>query len=333
MSTPSYVYNGALPGQIKDLLTNWPASRTGTRQVHRHILSIANQLRHHVPAEQAVELIRAAMPRRRKGREIEETVERAYNLKKIRKIDTPPVHCVDITLIEQIVAERIGPKSALAELEEKSPAPIPDSTDQIIRTLFRHDSILCVGWQLNQCMTAALSNLDDDHLGAYQFIVPSPMSAFESIDSDGRRHQRCLANTGPRRFIVCDIDIKPGPNSPYNELIERWAKFGVTVQDAAAALIGYLAEHGPLTMVVFSGNISLQAWFYCQGESESANSQLRVFFENAVILGVDRSGWTRCQFFRMPGATRSDTGHRQTVHYFNPELINQGVEVDEDQDN
>jgi hypothetical protein len=83
-------------------------------------------------------------------------------------------------------------------------------------------------------------------------------------------------------------------------------------------------------MVVHSGNISLQAWFYCEGERETLNSCLRGFFEHAVILGADRAGWTRCQLFRMPCATRSDTGRRQVIHYFDPSTLNQGTEDEED---
>ena len=89
------------------------------------------------------------------------------------------------------------------------------------------------------------------------------------------------ANTGPRRFIVCDFDIKPtdrnGNPSIYSGLIERWETRHVTIQDACAALIEYLAEHGPLVMVVFSGNLSLQAWFFCEGEDESPHCPFRAF--------------------------------------------------------
>jgi hypothetical protein len=135
----------------------------------------------------------------------------------------------------------------------------------------------------------------------------------------------CLANTGPRRFIVCDVDIKPldrhGNPTIYAPLIDKWTKCGVTIQDAAAAILTCLSEHGPLVMVVHSGNVSLQGWFFCAGEDEDENSNLRSFFQSAVILGCDRAGWTRCQFFRMPGATRPETRHRQSVHYFDPSVL------------
>jgi hypothetical protein len=41
---------------------------------------------------------------------------------------------------------------------------------------------------------------------------------------------------------------------------------------------------------------------------------------HAVTLGADPKLWTRSQFARMPDGTR-DNGQRQTVYFFNPEVI------------
>jgi hypothetical protein len=152
------------------------------------------------------------------------------------------------------------------------------------------------------------------------------MSAPFSVDSRGKRHLRSLANTGPRRYLVTDFDLKPtdrdGAPSIYAKLIGHWERFGVSIQDAQAALISSLQQlPGPLTMVVYSGNVSLQAWWFCEGESEELESPLRGFFESAVILGADSAGWTKCQLFRMPNARRTDTGRRQEVCYFDPSTI------------
>ena len=220
------------------------------------------------------------------------------------------------------MGERIGPKSALTELEEKSPASIPDSTDEILRCLFDPEELICVANDVRNARTRQLKQFS--FAGNAEWIVPNPMSAPFVLDSEGKRHHRSLANTGPRRFLVCDLDIKPGPL--FDPLIAHWAKHSVSIQEAEAALIGYLAEYGPLTMVVYSGNVSLQAWFYCQGESETKQSRLRAFFESAMILGADRVGWTRCQLFRMPLGTRSSTGKKQSVHYFDPETIHRSAD-------
>jgi hypothetical protein len=314
--------NGELPPYVKELLANWPPSGSGSREVHRHILAVANGLRHHVEFAHAGQLIRQSMPRKPKGREIEDTLKKAYNVDAVPKTDAVPNVRIDLQLIENVVAERIGAKPAVEELEERS-APIPGSTDEILSILYPAESLIhvCKNYEKNNGNTVALRDLKNKAQG-FPGIVPNPMSAYYAIDADGKRHRRCMANTGPRQFIVVDIDIKAvdkhGRPTIYADLIKRWQACGVMIQDAAAAIIGYLAEHGPLVMVVYSGNISLQGWFFAQGEDESNDSPLRDFFESAVVLGADPTGWTRCQLFRMPGGTHPDTGRPQTVHFFNP---------------
>jgi hypothetical protein len=315
--------NGDLPAYVRDALDNWPASGTGDRLVHRHILRLANMLRHYIDDPGAAgELIRGKMPRRAKPGEIEEALERAYNLESTPKLDrTPPRHLADPLLIDQIVAEHFSGQSLLEELRQRSPFPIPDSTDEIIRTLYPADSLICVGRDPGSAFTAPLRNFRT--LATKELIVPSPMTAIYSVDAEGGKHKRSLPNTGPGRFIVTDFDIKPTDNydnpTIYFDLVNRWKAAGVSIQDGTAALISYLS--GPLVMVVYSGNLSLQAWWYAEGEDESLDSRMRAFFETAVILGADRAGWITCQLFRMPGGLRSSTNRRQSVHYFNPSLL------------
>jgi hypothetical protein len=295
--------------------------------VHRHILKLANMLRHYAEAEAAGELIRSRMPRRAKAKEIEESIELAYGLESTPKLDRePPTHRASVEDIEQIVAERFSGRSMLEELQARSPFPILDSTVEVIDALFPPDSLICVGGDPWNEMTAPLPKLRKLlNRDFFELVVPSPMSAPNWVDAKGP-HSRGIANTGPRRFIVTDFDIKPtdkhGKPTVYFDLIQRWEAAGVTIQDACAALIGFLTElPGPLVMVVYSGNVSLQAWWFAEGEDESLAGKMRGFFQSAVILGADRAGWTTCQFFRMPGAQRCNTGRRQTVHYFDPSKI------------
>ena len=79
----------------------------------------------------------------------------------------------------------------------------------------------------------------------------------------------------------------------------------------------HLAERAPLALAVHSGSKSLHGWFYCVGQSEE---RLRDFMRYAVMLGADPATWTRCQFVRMPDGMR-DNGKRQTVYFFNPEVV------------
>jgi hypothetical protein len=326
----SYVYrepdpqsgaNGHLPDFALKALEEWPTSGSGNRLVHRHLLKVANLLRHYLEAEAAGELIRGRMPRRAKPGEIEEALSLAYSTESTLRLDRPPTHLASVADIEQIVAERFTGHSILEELQNRSPSPVPDSPG---RALFEPDSLVCVGSRPDNAFTVPLANMEG--LDDWELIVPSPMSAMHWVDEKGKKHARGLANTGARRFLVTDFDIKPfnkdGSPSIYFDLIKRWDAHGVTVQDAAAALIGFLSElPGPLAMVVYSGNISLQAWWFCEGEDESLDSKMRGFFQSAVILGADRAGWTKCQLFRMPGGLRRDTGRRQTIHFFDPSTI------------
>jgi len=58
--------NGELPAEIKSMLCNWPVSGSGSRLVHRHILTLADRLSHYVGTDEVFALIRDSMPRRPK---------------------------------------------------------------------------------------------------------------------------------------------------------------------------------------------------------------------------------------------------------------------------
>ncbi len=123
------------------------------------------------------------------------------------------------------------------------------------------------------------------------------MSARTGRTKDGRISARTLENTGPRRFLIVEQD-------------------GGTPDEQAGILL-HLAKKAPLALAVFSGKKSIHGWFYCQGQPEE---RLKSFMQYAVSLGADPATWTRCQLVRMPDGTR-DTGARQTIFYFNPEVI------------
>jgi hypothetical protein len=235
----------------------------------------------------------------------------------------------DVNLIEQLVTERISSRNGVDEFLRERSKPIPNSVAEILQILYPTRPLICAAYDWTTALTRPLDwfitprpDKGGNAPENFQFIVPSPMSTPYWIDQKGRHHARGNANVGPRRFLVTDFDIKAG-QPIYAGLIDKWAQAGITIQAATAALIDYLAEAGPLVMVVWSGNISLQAWWYCQGESEALSGQMRGFFESAVILGADPQGWTKCQLFRMPGAQRVNTRHRQAVIYFNPDSIDE----------
>ena len=89
------------------------------------------------------------------------------------------------------------------------------------------------------------------------------------------------------------------------------------MRDLCAALLLHLAEKAPLALAVHSGGKSLHGWFYCADVPEE---KILGVFNYAVSLGADRANWTRSQFARMPDGLR-ENGRRQTVYFFNPEVV------------
>jgi hypothetical protein len=159
-------------------------------------------------------------------------------------------------------------------------------------------------------------------------IVPSPMREQwgRTID-DGHLSQHSLDGTGPRLFLVTEFDFWPvtkqGKPSIWAPLIKRCADNGYSVLDMNAALSGYLRTVGPLWMTVYSGGKSFQSWFACRGIEER---QLEDWFRGeARTIGACQSTWCRSQFVRMPDGCRND-GARQSIEYFNPEVVSPRTE-------
>jgi len=188
---PEYV-SGTYPPSLEDLLANCPKTGSGTRAVHRYLLEVANLLRHYAEIEEARELIREAT--RNCGRhvsadEINQALQKAYGTSSATpEQERPPRYSPAADEIEQIVAERIGRRSKLAELEESSPVPIPQTGDKAMRILFPESSLICVGVRPEYPLTRPIEHLNN--LERFQFVVPSPMSAQFTIDEDGREHER-----------------------------------------------------------------------------------------------------------------------------------------------
>jgi hypothetical protein len=187
----------------------------------------------------------------------------------------------------------------LVDLWEISPLRFEDNdshTEEIVDALFPGDPLLCCGKSNSDFGTRSREEWRG-HLRGQQLIVPSLMLARIGLTQAGKESEHCLANTGQRRFLVIEQDR------------------GTT--DEQASILLHLAERAPLALGVHSGSKSLHGWFYCHGQSEE---RLVSFMRYAVSLGADRATWTRSQFVRMPDGTR-DTGKRQAVYFFNPEVI------------
>jgi len=183
----------------------------------------------------------------------------------------------------------------LADLWELSKPRIEDNTahtEAMIDRLFPGNPLLCCGKSNSDFDTKPREDWRGE-MSALALIVPSPMSAVTGTTKDGKESKHTLANTGARRFLVCESDT----GTP----------------DAHAALLVHLAGYAPLVLAVHSGGKSLHGWFYVQGQPEE---KVRRFFRYAVTLGADPATWTRSQFVRMPDGTR-ENGKRQTVYFLN----------------
>jgi hypothetical protein len=172
----------------------------------------------------------------------------------------------------------------------------------VLGQLFTPDDLICLGVSVDWFEVHPLKDWPD-RLWRAQFIVPSAMTAQTGLTLGGKASPHCLANTGPRGYLVLEFDKLNGQPMPV---------------DWQSAIIWHLSEFLPLAMVVWSGGKSLQAWFPAQGEDEGA---LRRFMEYAASLGADPATWTRCQFVRLPDGTRQPGGQRQWVRYFSREAL------------
>ena len=188
----------------------------------------------------------------------------------------------------------------LVDFWEISPLRFDDNishTEEIIDTLFPNNPLLCVGKSTYEFATHHRKTWRG-RLASLSLIVPSPMSAKYGSTLEKKRSEHCLDNTGARHFLVIEFDQGS--------------------LDQHAAIIWQLqCEYLPLAMVLFSGNKSLHGWFYVKGIDET---NLKNFMLKAVSLGADPTTWTRSQFVRLPDGLR-ETGKKQTVYFFNPEVI------------
>jgi hypothetical protein len=188
---------------------------------------------------------------------------------------------------------------SLADLWEESPIRFEDNkshTEWIIDILFPGGSLLCCGKSNSEFATRPREEWRGN-LAGQQLIVPSPMISRTGLTQDGKESEHCLANTGPRRFLVIEQDKG--------------------TLDEQAAILLHLAGCAPLALAVHSGGKSIHGWFYCQGQPKE---RMRSFMRYAVTLGADPATWTRSQFVRMPDGTR-DNGNRQTVYFLNRKAV------------
>jgi len=208
--------------------------------------------------------------------------------------------------------------NGLVDLWDASPIRLDSNkpkTDEIIDILFPGNPLLCCGWTRHHFDTRPRGHWYKLH--ALQFIVPNPMTTLQGRTKKRRLSAHALANTGARRFLIVEFDFDAKRSTQEARLLATLETEGRDVRDLCAALLLHLAEEAPLALAVYSGGKSLHGWFCCAGV---ADETILPFFRYAVSLGADPANWSRSQFARMPDGLR-ENHKRQTVYFFNPELV------------
>ena len=288
----------SLPSFIDEMLAAPPCAGDG---VHNWLFRVARQLHAHLPAGEIVALLESRVagcgrhvPRNEIVAAVQNALPCAWQPKTAQKQCAPAVAKWPDVNTEQREAV-LRDNGGLADLWELSRPRIEDNgahTEAIVDKLFPGNPLLCCGKSSSVFDTRPREDWRGE-LSALALIVPSPMSAVTGLTKDGRESKHTLANTGARRFLICEFDTGTA--------------------DEHAGILIHLAGFAPLVCAVHSGNKSIHGWFYVHGQPDA---KVEKFFRYAVSLGADRATWTRSQFVRMPDGTR-DNGNRQTIFFQN----------------
>ena len=277
---------------LQNMLASQPAKGRG----HHWLFRFALHFRHYHSAEACFRLLRACADEWKDrivpDAEIWKAVHKAYSATSegAREASAIPWPDPSSEAIARVITQT-APLFALTSLDVQC--------GQLLPALFEYDELVCVGYAQQDGVTATLQEAMPN-AERYQYIVPSPMSGRSGHNQEGEVSFRCLANTGPRRFLVVENDA--------------------ATKEEQARILSHLARFLPLALVVDSAGKSLHGWFWASGIPESA---VRLFMEYAVHLGADPHTWVRCQWVRMPGGTRYGNEvapRRQDVLYLHPSL-------------
>lgn len=214
--------------------------------------------------------------------EIEKAINYCYNQMTSGKRFVKARPSVDRDMIERYA--EIG---SIEELRAES-QPIPKEPHELLLNLYDGRDIIYVGMEVFKGNAQSVDSLGWEMLHDMQYICPNPLKKPDA--------GRILMNIKERRYVVfeSDIDILAG----------NW--------DGQAGVIEKLKSILRLSMIVWSGNKSLHAWFDCRGHAES---QIHRFENMAVRLGADPQSLRMTQLVRFPWGLR-DNGKIQKVIYY-----------------
>jgi hypothetical protein len=213
----------------------------------------------------------------------------------------------DLEAIRQIVREGFS----LYDLSEASPRRFNNAqsyVEEIIDTLFPANPLLCVGRTKFVFQTKRREEFRGS-LSDCAYIVPNPMLKVEGTTRAGKISQHSLEATAAKTYQVIEFDFRSG-----HPLVAEWARDGISVADACAALHWHLSCRLPFVAATHSAGISVHGWYNVFGKSELS---VRAFMAEAIRLGADPATWCRSQFVRLPDGLR-ENGARQTAFYLDP---------------
>lgn len=261
---------------LLDMLQQQPPKGRG----HSWLFRFALHFRHYHTEEACFRLLRACADEWRDrivpDAEIWKAVRKAYSATAEEARQTGAVPWPDPN--PEAIARVLGSTNSGIGL-----TPLDISAQRILSALFNFDELVCAGYAQHDGVTATLQEIFPN-ADRYQYIVPSPMASRTGRNQEGQESFRCLANTGPRRYLIIENDA--------------------ATKEEQAKILTHLSGLLPLALVVDSGGKSLHGWFWTADVSEP---DIRLFMEYAVHLGADPHTWVRCQWVRMPGGTRYAT--------------------------
>lgn len=172
-----------------------------------------------------------------------------------------------------------------------------------LEALYRPANLVCGGYSAFEFVTRMRNEIRDYALNGvnFEYINPSPMSAFVGTNKDGAVSDHTESNTGPKVYQIVEFDTG-------------------AIQEHAA-ILAHLSKKLPLALMVYSGGKSIHGWFYCK---DAPPDFLTSFFSDACALGADPTLWSKSQFSRMPGMTNAKTNKKQAVLYYNSEFTLNG---------
>lgn len=295
-----------IPDWLQHNLAHPPAAGAG---IHAWLFSVGRQLHAHMPAaavESALQAATASAGRRVTVREIRDAVanSRECAWKRgpvIRGGGTvrQPARAADpaettrwpaVSLSERAGAvrmSRLAGVGSLAELWVQSPRVAVEGPDDYLDWLFPAAEWLCLATDHpGTARSRPPHKWSSGQADGCGLVVPSPMTGPSGRNLGGEVSHRCLANTGPRRWLVIEFDS----GTADEQAALHWHLA------CAAAAMGWPR----LRLAVHSGSKSLHGW-YGPCASEEQAEELMVY---ARTMGADTATWNRCQLVRLPGGRR-----------------------------